>query len=147
MRVKADSSAGASQNYQRFAWGTLALAAVVALAGTDRGADPVAAPVAATLIAGTAVSAPKIARPAFAAANAPPIEEPEQTESGSAAPGDELAAAEAQGPGMANAETAPAAPQGAGPADGAQVGQIMSSSQVRSGGIVQGDDPGSRQTN
>ena len=133
-----------SQNYRRFAWGTLALAAVVALAGTDRSADPVAAPLA---LAEAAVSAPKMARPAFAVTNSQPIEEPEQAEADAAAPGEELAEAEAQEPGVAGAEASPAAPQVAGPADAAQAGQLVSSSQIRSGGIAQGDDPGSRQVN
>ena len=139
--------AGTSQNYQRFAWGTLALAAVVALAGTDRGTDPVTAPVAATFVADAAISAPKMARPAFAAINPQPIEEPEQAEADAAAPGDELAGAEAQGPGVAGTEASPAAPQNAGPADAAQAGQLVSSSRIRSGGIAQGDDPGARQVN
>ena len=133
-----------SQNYRRFAWGTLALAAVVALAGTDRSADPVAAPV---TLAEAAVSAPQMARPAFAVTNSQPIEEPEQAEADAAAPGEELAEAEAQEPGVAGAEASPAAPQVAGPADAAQAGQLVSSSQIRSGGIAQGDDPGSRQVN
>ena len=137
---------GTSQNYQRFAWGTLALAAVVALAGTDRGADPVAAPVPATFVANAAVSVPKMARPAFAVTSPQPIEETEQAEADGAAPGDELAEAEAPGKELAGAEASPAAPQVAGP-DAAQAGQLVSSSRIRSGGIAQGDDPGSRQTN
>lgn len=138
---------GTSQNYQRFAWGTLALAAVVALAGTDRGADPAAAPVTVPFVANAAVSTPKMARPAFAVTTPQPIEEPEQAEADAAAPGDEMAEAEAPGKGVAGAEASPAAPQIAGPADAAQAGQLVSSSLNRSGGIAQGDDPGSRQIN
>ena len=138
---------GTSQNYQRFAWGTLALAAVVALAGTDRGADPVAVPVAVPVVANAAVSTPKTVRPAFAVTKPQPIEEPDQAEADSAAPGEELAKAEAQGPGVPGTEASPAAPQGGGPADAAQAGQLVSSSQIRSGGIAQGDDPGMRQAN
>ncbi len=145
MRGKTDPSAGVSQNYQRFAWGTLALAALVALAGTDRGSDPAAAPVAATLVAGPAVSSAKMARPAFAVANSPPIEEPEQAESEGAAPGDELAEAEAQK--VAGTEASPGATQDAGPADGVAAGQLVSASRTRSGGIAQGDDPGPRWSN
>ena len=137
---------GTSQNYQRFAWGTLALAAVVALAGTDRGADPVAAPVPATFVANAAVSVPKMARPAFAVTSPQPIEETEQAEADGAAPGDELAEAEAPGKELAGAEASPAAPQIAGPADAVQAGQLVSASLNRSGGIAQGDDPGSRRT-
>ena len=137
---------GTSQNYQRFAWGTLALAAVVALAGTDRGADPVAAPVTMPVVADAAVSTPKMARPAFAVTNPQPIEEPEQAEADAATPGDELAEADAPDKGLAGTEGPPAAPQVAGP-DAAQAGQLVSSSRIRSGGIAQGDDPGSRQTN
>lgn len=147
MRGKTEPTAGVSQNYQRFAWGTIALAAAVALAGTDRGADPAAAPATAPVVADAAGSAPKMARPAFAVTSPQPIEEPGQAESDSAVPGEELAKTEAQGPGVPGTEASPATPQVAGPVDAAQGGQLVSSSQIRSGGIAQGDDPGSRRTN
>ena len=131
---------GTSQNYQRFAWGTLALAAVVALAGTDRGDAPEAATVMVTAIADTAPITPKMARPAFAVAEPQPVDELEQGDGAEAEAGDAAPAA----PGNQSPEAGPKL--AAGP-DTAQAGQMMSSSRDRSGGVAQGDDPAARGTN
>ena len=137
---------GTSQNYQRFAWGTLALAAVVALAGTDHGEDPVASPLTVTAVADAAVVAPKMARPAFAVTNPPAADDLEQADGEVASADDETADA-----GVTGAEASPAAPGSAppmaGPANAAQAGQLVSSSRTRSGGIAQGDDLTSRRAN
>lgn len=145
MRAKTEP-AGANQNYQRFAWGTLALAAVVALAGTDRGDDAEAAPVRLAAVAETAVAAPKMVRPADAVTNPLAADNLEQADGEAALADDEIAEGSIPG-----ADASPAAPSTtphlAGPANAAQAGQMISSSRVRSGGIAQGDDPASRQAN
>ena len=136
---------GTSQNYQRFAWGTLALAAVVALAGTDRSDAPTAAPLVATTVADATPATPKMARPAFAMAEPQPAEEPEQGDGGEteSATGDAAPAAPAV-PGNQPAEAGTTA--AAGP-DTAQPGQMVSASRDRSGGVAQGDDPAARRAN
>lgn len=137
---------GTSQNYQRFAWGTLVLAAVVALAGTDRGDNAEAMPAMPAALAEAAVVTPKMARPAFAVTNPPAADDLEQADGETALAGDETADA-----GVPGTEASPAAPGSAppmaGPASAAQAGQLVSSSRTRSGGIAQGDDLTSRQAN
>ena len=130
--------AGTSQNYQRFAWGTLALAAVVALAGTDRGDVSVAAPAVATTVGEASQVSPKIARPAFTVAEP----QPEDIEPGDGAEaGEEAVEPPPGGPVLRDNQVPAAEPKGPAGPDAAQAGQMVSSSRDRSGGIAQGDDP------
>lgn len=127
MQGKFDSPTGVSQNYQRFAWGTLALAAVVALASTDRG-DAAAA--AAPVPVSAAPAPPKIMR---APVPVQPVQLAEADEPGETASDSALDAA-AAGPVLADGTTpsaAPAAPDTA---------PLVASSRVRSGGVAQGDE-------
>lgn len=124
MQGKFDSPTGVSQNYQRFAWGTLALAAVVALASTDRG-DVAAAT--APVPVSAAPAPPKIMRAPV------PVQLAEADEPGETASDSALDAA-AAGPVLAEGTTpsaAPAAPDTA---------PLVASSRVRSGGVAQGDE-------
>ena len=142
MGARISPQAGVSQNYQRFAWGTLALAAVVALASTDRGDAPVAAPVT-TAAAADAPAAPKMARPAFAATIPEPLEEPDQGKAENDQ-SDEPGVGGAPEPESPEAQASPTAPRAGGADNSPAAGQLVASSQSRSGGLSQGDDPGAR---
>lgn len=134
---------GPSQTYQRFAWVTLALAALVALSSTDRAEPAAAAPVASIA---EAPSAPKPARLAQSAFTSPGFAGAEDGESADAgAPADEEPG-ESEGTGSTQAadpaldETGQKGP-GASPATAAQAGQLIATSRNRSGGVDQGDEP------
>jgi hypothetical protein len=144
MRSKTDPNAASSQNYKRFAWGTLAVATLVALGSTGKGDDPAAAPMSVTAVD----QVPKMARPAFKASSAEP-EELVQADTDGVEPGDEAGDAKGPAPVLPGVEgSAPEAPlHAAGPASSAQTGQLIASSRSRSGGVAQGDDPVTHQSN
>jgi hypothetical protein len=135
---------GPSQNYQRFALGTLALAGMVALFSTDHAEPAAGATIAQAPATDLAPPKPRLSRASFnplppvAMAEAESDDGAGSPESGNAegeiAPSPTLAtepvltAAEAKGP-------------GAGPSSAAEAGQLMASSRNRSGGVDQGDDP------
>ena len=134
---------GQSQNYQRFAWGTLALAGLVALFSADRGDSGAAVAVAPIPIAGEVPITAKMARAAFTPAEPLPLADNEPAAEADAAvdaEGEEQVAAPVPAGSEPPLEGAEAKAPRAGPSSTAQAGQLMASSRNRAGGIDQGDE-------
>jgi hypothetical protein len=135
---------GPSQNYQRFAWGTLVLAGLVALFSTDHAEPAAGATVSQAATAELAPPAAKLSRAAFNPSAPAAMAEAESDDGAGpviAEPGDgegTLAPSPGTDPALADPE---AKAPGAGPASPAEAGQLMASSRNRSGGVDQGDDP------
>jgi hypothetical protein len=135
---------GPSQNYQRFAWGTLALAGVVALFSTDNAEPAAGATVAQAATTELAPAPAKLSRADLNPTAPVAMADAESDEGEGQAIGGEgdgeaaPAASPVTDPALGDAE---AKAPSAGPASAAAAGQLMASSRNRSGGVNQGDEP------